>query len=261
MQEQTTDPTRFKGALAVVKLSGKALADEERLVALFKSLKDAPVVFVHGGGVEVDELFLKLHLEVKKQDGLRVSPKEQIPYISAALCGMCNKRLQSLALSAGHKALGLLCSDGGSLMVSQLDPKLGQVGAVECGQGAFLNTLLQEGFTPLLATLCFDPQGIMYNVNADDAALGVARTLGAPLYYISDVPGVLNAQGELIPTLDEHSAHALIADGTIAGGMVVKVKSALQAASLLKRRVCIASYKEQDLGAKILKQSPVGTVF
>ena len=83
----------------VLKLSGKALDSTAELLALFKKASGRRLVVVHGGGVEVDALFSSLGLKVEKKDGLRVSPKEQMPYISAALCGMCNKKLQSLAIA------------------------------------------------------------------------------------------------------------------------------------------------------------------
>ena len=82
--------------------------------------------------------------------------------------------------------------------------------------------LLDNGYTPVIASLALDDNGDMYNVNADDAALAIARVLNAPLYYISDVPGVLDKQGNLIDELDETKVKALIEDGTITGGMTLK---------------------------------------
>ena len=106
-----------------------------------------------------------------------------------------------------------------------------------------------------------DDEGKLYNVNADDAALAIARVLKAPLYYISDVPGVLDKNGNLIPELNESLVNALIADGTISGGMTVKVKSALQATVQIQRPVYIASYKDKDLVQNLLSRQRLGTVF
>lgn len=245
----------------VVKLSGKALGAVEELSALFKAAKGQKLVVVHGGGVEVDALFKALDLEVIKKDGLRVSPKEQMPYISAALAGMCNKSLQALAISCGLNALGMLASDGKTIKVEQLSKDFGMVGKVEPNDAKYLSLLLDNGFTPVIASLAHDDNGELYNVNADDAALAVARVLKAPLYYISDVPGVLDKEGKLIDELDENKVKALIEDGTVSGGMIVKVKSAIDATKLIKKPVYIASYKDKDLVNNLLSRQRLGTVF
>ena len=175
----------------VVKLSGKALGGVEELSKLFTACRGQKLVVVHGGGVEVDALFKALNLEVKKKNGLRVSPREQMPYISAALAGMCNKGLQALAIKNGLNALGMLASDGKTITVRQLSENLGMVGAVEPNDKKYLTLLLENGYTPIIASLAHDDNGDLYNVNADDAALAIARVLNAPLYYISDVPVIV----------------------------------------------------------------------
>ena len=175
----------------VVKLSGKALGGVEELSKLFTACRGQKLVVVHGGGVEVDALFKALNLEVKKKNGLRVSPREQMPYISAALAGMCNKGLQALAIKNGLNALGMLASDGKTITVRQLSKDLGMVGAVEPNDKKYLTLLLENGYTPIIASLAHDDNGDLYNVNADDAALAIARVLNAPLYYISDVPVIV----------------------------------------------------------------------
>lgn len=245
----------------VVKLSGKALGGVEELSKLFTACPGQKLVVVHGGGVEVDALFKALNLEVKKKNGLRVSPREQMPYISAALAGMCNKGLQALAIKNGLNALGMLASDGKTITVRQLSKDLGMVGTVEPNDKKYLTLLLENGYTPIIASLAHDDNGDLYNVNADDAALAIARVLNAPLYYISDVPGVLDKEGKLIDELDENKVNALIADGTISGGMTVKVKSAIDATKLIKKPVYIASFKDPNLAENLISRSRLGTVF
>lgn len=245
----------------VVKLSGKALGGVEELSKLFTASRGQKLVVVHGGGVEVDALFKALNLEVKKKNGLRVSPREQMPYISAALAGMCNKGLQALAIKNGLNALGMLASDGKTITVRQLSKDLGMVGTVEPNDKKYLTLLLENGYTPIIASLAHDDNGDLYNVNADDAALAIARVLNAPLYYISDVPGVLDKEGKLIDELDENKVNALIADGTISGGMTVKVKSAIDATKLIKKPVYIASFKDPNLAENLISRSRLGTVF
>ncbi len=245
----------------VIKLSGKALGGHDELAALFKAANSARVVIVHGGGVEVDALFKDLNLKVEKKDGLRVSPKEQMPYISAALCGMCNKRLQALAIKNGLKAIGMISSDGNSLDVKQLSSDLGMVGAVTPLNADYINMLLDGGYTPVIASLAFDGDGQLFNVNADDVAAALGLLLSAPVYFISDVPGVLDREGTLIPSLNEEQVARLIEDGTISGGMQVKVKSALQTARDIGQPVYIASYKDPLLKEIVSSRQRLGTAI
>ena len=243
----------------VVKLSGKALADPQALKSLFASLKDAPAVIVHGGGVEVDALFKALGVKVEKKDGLRVSPASQMPLISAALCGQCNKKVQSLAIAAGLNAIGLLCSDGGTLGVTKAPGDLGFVGVPHEGDPEFLLKILSMGITPVICSLAFDKAGQMYHINADDAASELACMLKAPIYYISDVPGVLAKDRSLIEEIDSQKAVALVADGTINGGMAVKVRSALNASARSGQAVCIGSVSDPALSTAIAARRRLGT--
>lgn len=243
----------------VVKLSGKALADTQALKALFASLKDAPAVVVHGGGVEVDALFKALGVKVEKKNGLRVSPEEQMPLISAALCGQCNKKVQSLAIASGLNAIGLLCSDGGALGVTKASADLGMVGVPHAKSPAFLLSLLSSGITPVICSLAFDEAGQMYNINADDAASELACMLGSPLYYISDVRGVLARDGSLIEEIGPEKAQALVADGTITEGMAVKVRAALSASRRSGQAVCIGSISDPSLASSIASRRRLGT--
>lgn len=141
----------------------------------------------------------------------------------------------------------MLASDGKTITVRQLSKDLGMVGAVEPNDKKYLTLLLENGYTPIIASLAHDDKGDLYNVNADDAALAIARVLNAPLYYISDVPGVLDKEGKLIDELDENKVNALIADGTISGGMTVKVKSAIDATKLIKSLYTLPHSKIQIL--------------
>ncbi len=246
---------------AVVKFSGKALGATEELVKLFSSLRGTRTVIVHGGGAEVDMLFKALSLKVEKKNGLRVSPKEHMPYICAALGGQCNKHLQSVAQRAGLNAVGLMASDGGMLKVSQLSEDLGMVGAVKSGDPRFLNTLLDSGMTPVLCSLCMDEQGDIYNVNADDVAAGIAAMLKAPLYFISDVPGVLDDKKALIPQLGLKQSEELVVQGVITEGMAVKVRAAFDVAKQINATVYIGSVYDPDLSSAVSMRRRLGTAL
>ncbi len=245
----------------VLKFSGKALSDKESLFNILKELVGRRIVVVHGGGVEVDALFAKLDLKVIKKDGLRVSPQEQMPYICGALAGTCNKEIMGLAIKAGLNAVGIMASDGKTLKVSKKSLDLGMVGNVTPYKKDFLNLLLSSGYTPIVSSLAMDEKGELYNVNADDAATAIAAVLKAKLYLISDVSGVKDKSGQIIPSLDEDKVKALIEDGTITDGMVVKVKSAIKIIKEHAINVCIASYREDGLGQKIRQGLFCGTTF
>ena len=245
----------------VIKLSGKALDGQKELGELFAAAHSSRVVIVHGGGVEVDSLFKDLNLKVEKKNGLRVSPKEHMPFISAALCGMCNKKLQALAVKNGLKAIGMIASDGNSLGVEQLSADLGMVGKVSPVSADYINMLLDGGYTPVIASVAFDSEGQMYNVNADDVASAIGLLLSAPVYFISDVPGVLDKEGKLIPSLNEAQLESLIADGTISGGMQVKVKSAVETARFIGKPVYIASFKDPLLKEIVSSRHRLGTAI
>lgn len=247
--------------IAVVKLSGKALGAQKELAELFSALKNTPAVVIHGGGVEVDELFSALKLKIEKKRGLRVSPAEHMPYICAALAGQCNKHLQSVATAAGLQALGLLASDGSLLKVTKLSEDLGMVGKVEGGDPAFTDMLLERGMTPILCSLCMDAQGQIFNVNADDVASAVASLLKAPLYFISDVKGVLDPNKELVPELTEADCQKMVADGVISEGMAVKVNSAFKAAHATHSPVYIGSIFDPSLSSAISARRRLGTAL
>lgn len=247
--------------ITVLKLSGKALDGTGQLERIFRAAKGQRLVVVHGGGVEVDALFSSLKLQVEKRHGLRVSPAEQMPLISAALSGMCGKKLQGLALKSGLNAISLLCTDGKTLQVELRDPELGMVGRVSPLSQDFLMQLLGQGITPVLCSLGLDAQGQLYNINADDVAEAVAVLLSAPLYLISDVPGVLDREGQLIGQLNEERALELIDAGIITEGMAVKVKSALKASRKTGKAVYIASYKDEALPQRLFAGQGVGTSF
>ncbi|MCR5085750.1 MAG: acetylglutamate kinase [Succinivibrionaceae bacterium] len=248
------------GAPQVIKLSGKALRDTKALrglLALAAQGCDHPPVLVHGGGVEVDEILTAMGFAVERRDGLRVSPREQMPYITAALAGMCSRGLQALAEGEGLRCVGLLCTDCGIATVEPLEG-LGMVGSAAPGDPSLLNYLTATGITPIVCSVGI-LRGEAYNINADDAARAVAIAMGAPLTFISDVPGVLDAGGLPIPRIDAATAAALQADGTISGGMAVKIRAALETSRRTGRPVRIASLAGDGAASRLLGGLDLGT--
>ncbi|MCG7533085.1 acetylglutamate kinase [Psychrobium sp. MM17-31] len=235
----------------VIKVGGALLDSVVEKAKLFETIatlakQDIAVILVHGGGCLVDEWINAVGLENQKLDGLRVTPKSQIGLVSGALAGAANKQLVANAKLAAVNAVGLSLCDGNSVKASYLDPQLGQVGTCEIGDAALVNTLLATGFTPFIASIADDGEGRLLNVNADQAAQVIAQLVGGKLILLSDVPGVLDADKQLIKQLTPTHANALIAQGVIAGGMKVKVATAFETAKALDGSIVIASWKQPD---------------
>lgn len=147
--------------------------------------------------------------------------------------------------------------------VEELDPALGAVGRPSAGDPTIVNAIMQAGGVPIISSIGLTVSGQMMNVNADDAAVAVAKTLHAELVLLSDVSGVLDENKQLIPQLDVHQANQLIADGVITDGMIVKVKAALEAADDLGRAITVAGWRTPELLAHLFSgdQHSVGTSF
>ena len=259
----------FKADVLVVKLSGKALTADKALDALFAALAGSAasaertrVVLVHGGGVEVDALMRGLGRRIDRIEGLRVSPAEDMPVIAGALAGTCSLKLRGAAQRAGLMPLGLCATDAGIGRVVPADPRLGRV--IESGDSAAkrrLQALLDAGFTPVISSVGMDAAGALWNINADDAAVASAALLGAPLIFLSDVPGVLDANKHLFEQLNEEQAETLIAEGVISGGMTVKVRAAFRAAAMTGKPVAAASVFDPMLPNKLASGQLPGTTF
>ena len=249
----------------IIKLGGALLECDEALGALFDGLtqffeqQHRPMVLVHGGGCLVDDLLKGLGLTSTKKNGLRVTPFEQIPVIAGALAGTANKQMMAKAIQHGIKTVGLCLADGGLCNVTQLDPDLGAVGDCKPGDASLLQALLDGGFLPVISSIGITAEGQLMNVNADQAATAIAEALGADLVMLSDVSGILDGKGQLIPEVTQEKADELIAKGVITGGMEVKVKAALHAAESLGRPICVASWRYPELLSKLLAGGDVGT--
>ena len=247
--------------IPVIKLSGKALEDKKALKELFTAIKGHKAIIVHGGGIEVDDLLKKLNLTTEKIEGIRVSPKEQMPYICAALAGSCNRYLQADAKASGLNALGLIATDGDSVKVEPMDAKFGNVATAKALDSTFLLNLINNGITPVIASIGMDNEGNVYNINADDVALAIATLLKSPLFFISDVKGVKDADGNIIEQLTETQAYDLIDKKVITDGMIVKVKTALSASKTIGRPVFIASLQDPLLLSNLFSLRRIGTAF
>jgi acetylglutamate kinase len=249
----------------IIKLGGALLETEGALTSFIGGIQrflqqfPRPLVLVHGGGCLVDDLLKALGKTSTKKNGLRVTPADQIPYVVGALAGTANKQMMAEAIAQGLNPVGLSLADGGLCDVTQLDPELGNVGDCKPKNPALLQVLLAQNFLPVISSIGITAQGELMNVNADQAATAIAEALGADLVMLSDVSGILDGKGKLVPQLDKQSALDLMEKGVITDGMAVKVKAALHAAETLGKPVCVASWRYPDQLLKLLAGGAVGT--
>ncbi|MDG3086955.1 acetylglutamate kinase [Vibrio hannami] len=251
----------------VIKLGGAALENSETLEKLFNAIQtyqaqaQREMVIVHGGGYLVDDLMKGLQLETVKKNGLRVTPYDQIPVIAGALAGTANKMLQGEAIKNGINAVGLSLADGGLCQVEELDSELGAVGKASSGDAGVVKAILAVGALPIISSIGLTSEGQMMNVNADQAAVAVAGALDAELVLLSDVSGVLDGKGHLLPNLDKEQAEALIEGHVITDGMIVKVQAALEAAEELGRPIEVATWRYPEKLNELFSGKSIGTQF
>jgi len=222
--------------IRVIKIGGNEMNTpgflQELAAQLARLAAAGPLVVVHGGGQDIAALQARLGLEPVKVDGLRVTDAESLAVAQMVLSGHTNKHVVRTLLAAGLDAVGLSGVDGGLLRCrKKAHPTvdLGLVGEVTSVRAGLLDKLIEAGLVPVVSPVSLGEDGQIYNVNADEAAGAIAAALAAAaLDFVSNVPGVL-AKGDLLPELSAAAAEALIADGTVSGGMIPKVRTALDA--------------------------------
>ncbi len=228
-------------AVHVYKVGGPALEDPELVAPLAKEVSglDGRAVLVHGGGRHIQRVLEALGIESRFVGGRRFTSDEAMEAVEMVLSGVVNKGLAAGLTAAGTPAVGLSGRDGG-MVRARIEEGLGRVGTPEAVDPAPIRALWDAGMLPVVSPVASDASGRPVNVNADEAALGLARALGATtLIYLSDVDGV-RLDGETAATLTPDAAERRIEDGTIAGGMALKVRVALEASAAGIPEVVIA---------------------
>ncbi len=230
----------------VLKIGGNEIDDERFLDGLAAALavlqRQAASVLVHGGGKEIARLQTALGLEPRTVEGLRVTDERSLAVAEMVLSGAVNKRLVARLVAHGIRSVGLSGVDGGLLRVRRLAHPagdLGWVGEVTGVNADVLHLLLGQGIVPVVSPISLGPEGHAYNVNADHAAMALAKALAASsLALVTNVPGVL-LEGKVVARLTAAEAQAGIAQGAITGGMVPKVRAALDvvAAGVAEARI------------------------
>ncbi len=236
-------------SVRVYKLGGPALEDPRLIAPLAAELAAASghKLLVHGGGRHIDRLLVTLGIESRFIDGRRETSVAAMEVIEMVLSGVINKGLASELTRAGVPAVGISGRDG-ALLTAQLDARLGRVGcAVRVSPDPIL-ALWSAGFLPVVSPVSTGPSGESLNVNADEAALALASALGArSLFYLSDVDGV-RVGDETATELTPQDAAGLIEDGSIDGGMALKVRAALEASEAGIGEVVIAGRSRLEGG-------------
>ncbi|MBH1971177.1 acetylglutamate kinase [Moraxellaceae bacterium AER2_44_116] len=238
---------RFAGKTIVIKYGGNAMTDPElensfaRDIVLLKTVGLNPIV-VHGGGPQIGELLAKIGKESKFIDGMRVTDAETMDVVEMVLGGLVNKSIVNLINQNGGRAMGLTGKDGNLIRAKKLYIEklqadgtiekidIGQVGEVASIKTDVLDVFIASDFIPVIAPVGVGDAGESYNINADLVAGKVAEALKAEkLILLTNIPGVLDKNKNILTGLSTQDVDALIADGTIYGGMIPKISCALEA--------------------------------
>lgn len=232
---------RFAGRTVVVKYGGNALAGASNQDALALFAEDIvlmhtvgirPVV-VHGGGPQINDLLNRLEIPSRFVDGLRVTDQATMEAVRMVLTGQVNPQIVSALNRFGNVAVGISGEDGRTLQVVTRNPDLGFVGDVAAVNVNVIESLLADGLIPVVSTVGVDAAGQPHNVNADTAAGAIAAALGAEkIVYLTDVAGIRRVADDpttLVPEASVEVLREMIANGSVAGGMVPKVESCIEA--------------------------------
>ena len=262
---------RFAGKTVVVKYGGNAMENPAqatsfaRDITLMKLVGIHPVV-VHGGGPQIGQHLERLGIASRFVNGLRVTDAETMDVVEMMLGGRVNKALVSAINQQGGRAVGLTGKDGGLIRARKLDSDgedIGQVGEVASIDPEVVTHLEAGGFIPVIAPVGVGEDGAAYNINADTVAGKIASVLKAEkLMLLSNIRGVLDADGNLLTGLDTHEVDALIDDGTIYGGMLPKIGCALDAVRSGVRAVHIVDGRvEHAVLLELFTDEGVGTLI
>jgi acetylglutamate kinase len=269
---------KFHGKTIVVKYGGNAMTDEHlkqcfaRDVVLLK-LVGMNVVVVHGGGPQIENLLAKVGKKGEFIQGMRVTDAETMELVEMVLGGQVNKDVVNLINQAGGKAVGLTGKDGNlirarKLMMEDKDNPgdlidIGQVGDIVSVDPSLISLLDHGAFIPVIAPIGVGADGETYNINADVVAGKIAEVLKAEkLVLLTNTPGVLDKEGKLLTGITPRQIDDMVADGTLSGGMLPKIGSALDAArSGVKAVHIIDGRVEHALLLEILTDEGVGTLI
>lgn len=261
---------KMSGKTFVIKYGGSAMEDPElcrQVVADIEMLKlmGVRIVLVHGGGKAINAMLKRLDVPVKFKDGLRVTDDETMEAVQEVLVGHVNQQLVWALNEYGHNAVGISGADGKTLKAEPADPDLGRVGRIREVDTNLINTILDDGYIPVVATVGCGPDGF-YNINADVAADKIAEAMGADkLIYLTDVDGLFrdfSDEDSLVAQLTRTETHELLESGTLDGGMIPKIRSVAEALDAgVSEVVILNGTYPHSLLLEIFTDAGCGTMF
>ena len=267
---------RLWGKTIVIKYGGNAMVNEDLTrkiledVTLLKYVGINPIL-VHGGGPEINAMLTRVGVKSEFHNGLRITDDATMEIVQMVLAGKLNKNIAAQIGTLGGKAIGLCGKDAGLIQVTKKPPlsdgvDLGHVGDIVKVNTKLLNALCADEYIPVISTVGVDAAGESYNINADTAAAAIATALKAEkLIFLTDIDGVRRVPDDpatLFPILTIEQARALIADGTISGGMIPKVNSCVDAIEKGVRRVHILNGTiPHPIILEIFTDRGIGTMF
>ena len=259
----------------VIKFGGNAMVDEDlkssfaQDIVLLKQVGVNPVI-VHGGGPQIGKLLEQIGKKSRFIEGMRVTDNETMDVVEMVLGGQVNKQIVSLINRHGGRAIGLTGKDGGMITARKMKlagdsetDDLGQVGEVEAIDPAVVAMLDNDDFIPVIAPIGVGADGSSYNINADLVAGELAKVLAAEkLLLLTNTPGVLDPDGNLLTGLSAAETEQLIADGIIHGGMLPKVRCALDAVKAgVRTSQIIDGRVKHSVLLELLTDTGVGTLI
>lgn len=270
---------RFSGMTIVIKYGGHAMADEQlkvdfaKDITLLKFIGLKPVV-VHGGGPQINQVLDQMGIRSQFVRGMRLTDAPTMDVVEMVLGGKVNKAIVAQINRQGGKAVGLSGKDGGLIVAKKMQimyqedenkpPEIidpGLVGEVTHINPAIINTLTSQGFIPIIAPIGAGENGETYNINADLVAAAIAKALNARrLILLTDVNGVLDTSGNLIPSISVGDVDRLVREKIISGGMIPKIECALDAVRQGVKKVHIINGKQRhSLILELFTDKGIGT--
>jgi acetylglutamate kinase len=249
----------------LVKIGGTLLDAESprrRLAAELAAVAGDGIrmVVVHGGGKQMTRFLAERGVESRFVNGLRVTTPETLDAVLKVLAGSVNQELVAAFIAAGARAVGLSGVDACLTEAETMSPELGAVGRLVRVNPELLELLTSRGYVPVVACVAGDRQGRIYNVNADQMASACAAAYGADrLVFLTDVPGVLGPDKQLLPVLSAADGERLIRLGVATGGMQAKLNAAMEALRKGVREIVIASGGEPEIIQRVLAGEAVGS--
>ena len=244
---------RHDGAIIVIKLGGHAITSPEALASFARDIVmmhqcNLKPVVVHGGGPMIDAMLEKLAIETQFVNGKRISTPEVVEVVEMVLSGRVNKTIvQAINRQHGAQAVGISGKDANLVTCRQAEGDLGMVGHPARVDPGLIHSLLDGGFIPVIAPLGAGPDGETYNVNGDTMAGAIAGGLkAARLLLLTDVEGVKDADGDILTNLSASQMRDLTSSGVIAGGMIPKTQTALDAVQSGVRAAVIMDGRQEN---------------